>query len=155
MNDPVVCWLNVKQREAGGPLDTTQLEEQVLSSMIGGRRVSSLDPSHFTCPIRALVYSMLRRGVPYVDLAPGLRSKGVDEESLAYVVDLFFVDSLPHEALVEAVADLKRIARLRPFVADVSAWLKRAPYLTWEKAVVELGAIVRESGKRSALDTKG
>lgn len=130
------------------PFYGAELEEQIISSMIQGRRVTSLEAHHFTCPIRALVYSMLRRGVPYVDLAPGLRSKGVDEASLAYVTDLFFVDSLPHEALVEAVADLKRIARLRPFVADVSAWLKRAPHLTWEKAVVELGAIVRESGKR-------
>jgi hypothetical protein len=137
------------------PFYGAELEEQVISSMMGGRRVTSLEAHHFTHPTRGLVYLMLKRGVPYEGLEPELRREGVLEEDLAYIVDLFFAPQLPHEALVEAVADLKRLALLRPFCEDVSAWLKRAPHLTYEKAVKELGAIIRASGSRPLTRLSG
>ncbi len=130
------------------PFYGAELEEEVLSSMLQGRKVTSLEPEHFTHPMRSLLYALLKRGVAYVDLDQALKGQGVPEEERAYVTDVFMVDSLGHEALMEAVADLKRLARLRPFVADVEAWLRKAPHLTYEKAVTELGAIIRQSGSR-------
>lgn len=135
------------------PFYGAEVEEQVLASMMQGRRVESLEAEHFTHPLRALIYLSLRKGVPYEQLESELRSKGVKEEDLAYITDLFFTDDLKHRELLEAVADLKRLAYLRPLCAAVDAWRKRAPHLTYERAVKELGALIRDSGMAATLQS--
>jgi hypothetical protein len=137
------------------PFYGAELEEQVLSSMIQGRPVKSLDTHHFTDPTRALVYELLRKGTPYVDLVPGLLGKGLSELDCAYVTDLYFVDSLSHQALLEAVADLKRIALVRSLCLRVDDWRRRAPHLTYEKALKELGQAIRADGAYRSVPSSG
>lgn len=127
------------------PLSGLETEEAVLSSMMSGRRVGSLEPEHFTSPIRQVMYRMLRSGVPYDTLEAELRREGFKEEELYYVGDVYLVPMLPHRAMVDAVGELKRLALLRPLVAAVDLWRLKAPHLSFEVAVRELGRAIRRS----------
>ena len=125
------------------PLIDTETEESVLSSMMSGRRVESLTEDHFTTPIRKAMYRLLRGGVPMENLEAELRREGFKEEELYYPTDVWLVPILPHKPLTEAVAQLKRLALLRPLCAHIDAWRVKAPHMEFALAVKELGKAIR------------
>ena len=124
-------------------LSDVPAEESVLSSMMSGRRVESLTGEEFTSRMRRAMYLLLREGRTLEELEGPLRSQGFTEEELYYPSDVWLVPILPHKPLVEAVADLKRLAMLRALCARVDAWRLRAPMLDYERAVRELGVAIR------------
>ncbi len=125
------------------PLYDVAAEESVLSSMLSGRKVESLTEQEFTSPMRKAMYRLLREGIPMEGLESVLRQEGFTEEELYYPADVWLVPILPHKPLVEAVADLKRLAQLRALCGRVDAWRKKAPMLTHERASRELGRALR------------
>jgi hypothetical protein len=128
------------------PLANVPLEEAVLSSMISGRPVRSLGPEHFTSNIRAAMYGLLVAGMEYGFLDDALRAQGFDEGERAYVTDCYLTPMLPHQPLVEAVAELKRLALVRTLCEAVDIWRDRAPTLSYERAIKELGQAIRGDG---------
>lgn len=129
------------------PLEDVALEESVLSSMMDGtRKVSSLKEEHFTSDLRADIYTALSSGVDYADLDDTLRDKGYDMGERAYVTDIYLTPILPHTPLVEAIAELKRLALLRRLCNAVDAWRERAPHMPHAKALQELGRAIRGEG---------
>ena len=126
-------------------------EEAVLSSMLGGTKVTSLSLDAFTCPIRRETYRLLRAGVPYENLEAELRRSGLAEDG--YLADLYLTPSLAHKPLVEAIDELKRLTVLRPLCEAVEGWLKRAPHMTYQKAYLDLGRVIRSAGSQSSGQT--
>jgi hypothetical protein len=128
------------------PLEDVELEESVLSSMMEGRKVTSLSAEHFTSDLRADIYELLRSGTAYATLDDWLAGKGYDAGERAYLTDVYFTPSLPHAPLIEAVAELKRLALLRRLCEAVDSWRERAPHLAHDKALRELGKAIRGEG---------
>lgn len=121
------------------PLVNEGLEEELLSSMMEGAKVRSLGREHFTKPIRSQMYDLLRDGVPYPQLVTKLRELGLREEDLYYVGDVYGCPTIPAgERMREAVAELKRLHRMRQVCHAADSWRKRAPSLTVDRAIVEL-----------------
>lgn len=116
-----------------------------------GTKVTSLPPEAFTCPIRREVYRLLKAGVPYEGLEAELRREGLEDNG--YLADLYLTPMLGHKPLVEAVEDLKRLALLRPLCEAVEGWLKRAPHMPYQKAVLELGKTIRSVGTHASGQT--
>ena len=129
------------------PLYDVALEEAVLSTMMNGTLVKSPGLDAFTSPFRKRLYELLRQSVPYNQIEVRLRAEGYKEDELAYVTDVWLVPAVPEKAMAEAVADLKRLAHLRKLCARVDEWRRRAPILTFDKAVKELGAALRGDGR--------
>lgn len=132
------------------PLVDAKAEEAILSTMMTGVRVESLDEHHFTHKVRKAVYVLLRSGVPYKELDANLARLGIRDEG--YVTDIFVTPLLPHKSLVEAVAELKRLHLMRRFVGDVEGWLKAAPGLDWPVALRRLGEVIRRQGQLASLE---
>jgi hypothetical protein len=132
-------------------LTDVRAEEAVLSTMMGGVKVTSLPPEAFTCPVRREVYRLLKAGVPYEALEGELRRNGLADNG--YLADLFLTPCLGHRPLVEAIEDLKRLALLRPLCEAVEGWLKRAPHMPYPKAVLDLGATIRSVGNLASGQT--
>lgn len=128
------------------PLENVSLEEAVLSSMIAGRQVRSLGSEHFTSDIRAAMYALLVSGTEYGFLDDALKAQGFDEGERAYVTDCYLTPMLPHQPLVEAVAELKRLALVRALCGAVDMWRERAPHMAYEAAIRELGQTIRGDG---------
>lgn len=133
------------------PLIDVRLEESVLSTMASGRRVESLEPYHFTSRIRQSLYLLMRSGVPFEELDDALRADGMGSE-IGYVADLFVTSILPHLALVDAVAELKRLHLMRRFCADVDAWRRNAPGMDWSVALKRLGEVIRHQGEEATRE---
>lgn len=129
-------------------LSDVRAEEAVLSTMFTGAKVTSLPPEAFTCPVRREVYRLLKAGVPYENLEAELRRSGLEDNG--YLADLYLTPMLGHKPLVEAIDDLKRLALLRPLCEAVEGWLKRAPNMPYQKAVLELGKTIRSVGSRTS-----
>ena len=132
------------------PLVDARAEEAVLSTMMTGVRVESLEEFHFTHKVRKAVYLLLRSGVPYESLDAELWKLGIRDEG--YVTDIFVTPLLPHKPLVEAVAELKRLHLMRRFCGDVEGWLKAAPGLDWPVALRRLGEVIRRQGQLASLE---
>jgi hypothetical protein len=128
------------------PLEDVALEESVLSSMMDGRKVTSLSAEHFTSDLRADVYELLRSGTDYASLDDWLAAKGYDAGERAYLTDIYLTPNLPHAPLIEAVAELKRLAVVRRLCEAVDTWRERAPHMTHDKALRELGKAIRGEG---------
>ena len=133
------------------PLIDVRLEEAVLSSMASGKKVESLDAHHFTSKVRQALYLLMRSGVAFEELADHLRDQGLQGE-LGYVADLFVVPMLPRTALIDAVAELKRLHLMRRFCADVDAWRRGAPSLDWNVALKRLGEVIRRQGEEATKE---
>jgi hypothetical protein len=125
------------------PLYDVQLEESVLSTMMMGTVVRSPGLEAFTSPARRLLYELLRISTPYPKLEAALRKEGYKEDEIAYVADVFLVPGVPAKGMLEAVNDLKRLALLRRLCGSVDSWRRRAPTLSFDRAVRELGAALR------------
>jgi len=130
-----------------------QLEEQLLSAMMDGERVESLQEFHFTSAHRAHLYLGMRSGVPYCDLEGAMRSQGWAYEECAYITDVFLTPRVPRgNPMREAVTELKRLHIMRRFCRDVDAWRKAAPHMDWKKATYALGEVIRQQGVEAARD---
>lgn len=155
MNDRIPAEYSIIRSEPIGtfpdPLLDVRLEEAVLSTMASGRKVTSLEPYHFTTRVRRAIYLLLRSGVPFEDLDGPLREEGFGGE-LGYVADLFVTSILPHVALVDAVAELKRLHLMRRFCEDVDAWRRNAPGLDWAVALKRLGEVIRRQGEEATRE---
>lgn len=117
-------------------LSDPETEESVLSTLMDGKvRIQSLWPEHFTNALRRRLYELLKEGVKYDDLAGVLRSEGILEEEMGYLVDVYQCPTLPRQEIPEAIDNLKRLAALRRLCEAVDTWRVRAPHLTVEKAV--------------------
>jgi hypothetical protein len=133
-------------------LTDVRAEEAVISTMMTGSvKVHSLPLEAFTCPVRREVYRLLREGVPYENLEGELRREGLADNG--YLADLFLTPCLGHKPLLEAIDDLKRLALLRPLCEAVEGWLKRAPHMPYQKAVLELGKTIRSVGSQTGGQT--
>lgn len=135
------------------PLIDVRLEEAVLSTMVSGKRVESLEPHHFTSNVRRTLYGLLRAGVNYEDLDDHLTRAGLRSE-LGYVADLFVTPMLPHNPLTEAVAELKRLHLMRRFCEEVDDWRRNAPGLDWPVAIRRLGEVIRRQGEQAARELR-
>ncbi len=135
------------------PLIDVRLEEAVLSTMVSGKRVESLEPHHFTSNVRRTLYGLLRAGVNYEDLDDHLTRAGLRSE-LGYVADLFVTPMLPHKPLTEAVAELKRLHLMRRFCEEVDDWRRNAPGLDWPVAIRRLGEVIRRQGEEAARELR-
>ncbi len=135
------------------PLLDVRLEEAVLSTMASGRKVESLEPHHFTSKVRQKVYLLLRSGVTFEDLDDHLDKAGLRAD-LGYVADMFVTSVLPHTALKDAVAELKRLHLMRRFCEDVDAWRRSAPGLDWPVAIRKLGEVIRRQGEEAARELR-
>ncbi len=158
MNDRVIPaeYSIVRSEPVGAfvdPLLDVRLEEAVLSTMASGRRVESLEPYHFTSNVRQKLYLFMRSGVVFEELDDHLRKEGMGPE-LGYVADLFVTSLLPHKALTEAVAELKRLHLMRRFCEDVDAWRRSAPSLDWPVAIRRLGEVIRRQGEEAARELR-
>ena len=131
------------------PVEDAALEEALLSTMMGngegpGANIQSLTREDFTCPVRARVYELLKEGRPWSDLETVLRVEGWEAGSIQYVYDVFAKPSLPRREIAPSVADLKRLRLIRQLCERVDAWRSKAPHLTYERAIRELGAAIRD-----------
>ena len=122
-------------------LSDVRLEESVLSTMFGGVKVTSLPVEAFTSELRQKIYLLVRSGVPYENLEAELRRDGLRDDG--YLADLFLTPLLPHQPLVEAVEELKRLTLIRPLHNAVEAWLRRMPTMTHRRAMLDLGRVIR------------
>jgi hypothetical protein len=132
------------------PLENVSLEEAVIASMIAGRPVRSLGPQHFTSAARAEIYALLCEGMEYGFLDDALKAKGFEEWERVAVTDCYLTPMLPHKPLVEAVAELKRLAAVRRLCRSIDRWRERAPMLEHARAVKELGQAIRGEGLYSS-----
>lgn len=124
-------------------LSDAECEESVLSTMMEGKvKVRSLWPEHFTHGLRRRMYELLKEGVKYDDLAGVLRSEGILEEEMGYLVDVYQCPTLPRQEIPEAIDNLKRLAALRRLCEAVDAWRVKAPHLEVEKAVKGLRGVL-------------
>jgi hypothetical protein len=158
MNDRVIPaeYSIVRSEPVGAfvdPLLNVRLEEAVLSTMASGRRVESLEPHHFTSLVRQKLYLLMRSGVVFEDLDDHLLKDGMGPE-LGYVADLFVTSLLPHIALKEAIAELKRLHLMRRFCEDVDSWRRSAPGLDWPVAIRRLGEVIRRQGEAAARELR-
>lgn len=128
-----------------------KLEEQVLSTMLDGERIESLEPHHFTSRERAQLYLAIRSGVHYENLDVEMRKQGWGYEECAYITDVYLVPRIRKgEPLKEAVAELKRLQLMRVFCRAVDEWRKGAPYMEWSKALRTLGEVIRSHGEETS-----
>ena len=126
------------------PLINAGLEEEILSSMMGGLRVKSLWPEHFTHGLRARMYALMKEGLSYEQLVPALRAEGIAPEDLLYVQDVYQCPQIPKgQRMREAVEELRRLHHMRLFVLGVTGWLRRAPGLSLDRAERDLMGVIR------------
>jgi len=155
MNDRIPAEYSIVHSEPVGefpdPLIDVRLEEAVLSSMASGVKVTSLDAHHFTSKVRKAVYQLLREGATMELLEDHLRDAGMRSE-VGYVYDMFITPLLPHKAMVDAVAELKRLHLMRRFCHDVDNWRRNAPGLDWSVALKRLGEVIRRQGEEAARE---
>jgi hypothetical protein len=133
------------------PIGDVQLEEAVISTMMGngekaGANIQSLSRDDFTCPVRARLYELLREGRDYCELEAVLRAERWQEASVYYITDLFLTGGLPKKEIANGVAELKRLTLVRNLCEGVDSWRERAPFLSYESAVKELGRVIRVAG---------
>lgn len=146
-------------RPCDDPLVNEGLEEEVLSSQMGGLRVTSLLPEHFTNGLRARIYDLMKGGLKYEQLVPFLRAEGIREEDLVYIRDVYQCPQIPKgQRMREAVEELRRLHHMRLFCAHVASWLKRAPGLSLDRAERDLLGVIRMAKKdwpsTNAVDQK-
>lgn len=130
------------------PVQDVELEEHIISTMMGngegpGAKIHSLTRDDFTCPFRARLYELLREGRAYVDLEVVLRVEGWEDGSLSYITSLFLTGGIPRHEIANSVADLKRLTLIRELCERVDVWRQKAPHLTFERAVKDLGKAIR------------
>jgi len=130
------------------PVQDVELEEAIISTMMGngqgpGAKIHSLTVDDFTCPFRARLYELLKEGRDYVELDRILRIEGWEEGSLSYITSLFLTGGIPKHEIANSVADLKRLRLIRDLCERVDSWRQRAPHLTYERAVKDLGKAIR------------
>lgn len=137
------------------PLIDIGLEEQVLSSMLQGARIDSLEPHHFTSRQRRDLYTLLRASTPYEEMDSRLKDMGWDYHERSYLTDVYFAASIPRgPALRDAISDLKRLHLMRRFCADVDNWRKGAPFMEWSRALRELSEVIRKQGLDAANELR-
>lgn len=140
-------------RPCDDPLSDVILEESVLSSMMDGLKVYSLQEHHFTSTLRQRMYAHLREGLTGPELERALREEGFGEDDLAYVTDVYVVPVLHgHNGRIEGIAELKRLHLMRRFCASVDEWRKAAPQMDWGAALKRLGEIIRQQGLAATRD---
>ena len=137
------------------PVQDAALEEAILSTMMGtgegdGANIQSLTPEDFTCPFRSRLYELLKEGRPYSDLDTVMRMEGWQDGALVGITDLFLTPGIPRKELAASVAELKRLRLVRELCEEVDLWRARAPHLSYERAVRDLGKAIREAGSRSS-----
>ncbi len=125
-------------------------EQGVLSFMMWHPgKVESLTGEEFTRPLHKRLYQLLRAGVDYTELgrhcADMLDVDGVPPDY--QITDIYYAPSLAPRALVEAVAELKRLHALRELGEQVERWQRRAPGLSVQAAKRELAKIVQTGGR--------
>jgi hypothetical protein len=129
-------------RPCDDPLVDIEAEEGILSAMMFGAKVQSLTGDEFTSPDRKALYLAIRSGVDYTEL-----HKAISEP--AYVTDLFYCLALAPPFIVEAVAELKRLAALRELCFAVDEWRRKAPTMALERAQRDLCELVRSKASLS------
>lgn len=113
-----------------------ETEQTVLSWMMWHPgKVQSLSGDEFLRQDHRDLYLSMRSGVPFDDL--------MRVADPYYVQDLYYRPAVTLDYLKDAIADLKRWHQLRPLLAAVDAWRVRAPLVTYEVALKQLGAVLR------------
>ncbi len=126
------------------PLINAGLEEEVLSTMMSGVKVTSLWPEHFTHGLRARMYELMKGGMAYEQLRPTLHAEGICAEDLLYIADVYQCPQIPKgQRMREAVEELRRLHHMRLFVLGVTGWLRRAPGLSLDRAERDLLGVIR------------
>lgn len=116
-----------------------EAEVTILSAMMWGARVESLKPEDFSDKRHRQMYLAIRSGYDYDRLVAT-----VDDDDLRYYIqDIYYAPACAPRYLREHVENLKRLALVRGLCDRVDRWRRRAPTLTHERAVVELGRALR------------